>query len=53
MLKGDDKTSKITLVLPINFREPLDNKSDKTLGNQATSYPFELQLIADFKTALS
>ena len=53
MLKGDDKTSKITLMLPINFREPLDNKSDKTLGNQATSYPFELPLIADFKTALS
>jgi hypothetical protein len=49
---GDEKTSRILLMMPFNIRTDLPREDDLTLCNQVAGFPFPLPLCSDFLTAI-
>ncbi len=49
---GDERTTKILLLMPFNIRTDLPKEDDLTLCNQVAGFPYPLPLCTDFLTAL-
>lgn len=49
---GDERTTKILLMMPFNVRTELPREDDLTLCNQMAGFPYPLPLCTDFFTAI-
>jgi NRPS condensation-like uncharacterized protein len=50
--KGDEKSHRILMFIPYNFRERPTDKSDFSFNNQISVLPVILDLVNDFKTGV-